>query len=97
MPVESDRTHRLVHSRERVMQEVKQIVGEHMNIAPEQIQESSHLENDLGCDSLDVVEITMKIEEHFDITVPDDLGQQIQTIGSITDGVLQLLEQTQAH
>lgn len=89
MSVENDRTNSL----DCVLDEVKQIVGEQMSLATEQIQDSSDLENDLGCDSLDVIEITMEIEEHFDITVPDDLSRQIRTVGDIAHGVLGLTRQ----
>lgn len=93
MSVKSNHTDGLCGSRERVLEEVKQIVGVQLSIAPETIQESSQLEADLGCDSLDVIEITMELEEHFDITVPDDIGQQIRTIGDAVDGVMRLLGQ----
>jgi len=45
---------------------------------------------DLGCDSLDVIEITMEVEEHFDVTVPDEASERIDTVGQIADGVLEL-------
>lgn len=35
----------------------------------------------------------MEIEEHFDLTVPDDIGQQLRTIGDAVDGVMRLLDQ----
>ena len=47
--------------------------------------------NDLGYDSLDIVEATMEVEEHFNITVPDDQAEPIRTVGSIVDGVMRLL------
>ncbi|MEN6494427.1 MAG: acyl carrier protein [Thermoguttaceae bacterium] len=93
MSVKGNRTDGLWASREGVLEEVKQIVAVQLSIAPEQIQESSQLEADLGCDSIDVVEITMEIEEHFDLTVPDDIGQQLRTIGDAVDGVMRLLGQ----
>jgi acyl carrier protein len=93
MSVKSNRTDGLWASRERVLEEVKQIVAVQLSIAPESIQENSQLEADLGCDSIDVVEITMEIEEHFDLTVPDDIGQQLRTIGDAVDGVMRLLGQ----
>jgi acyl carrier protein len=91
MQVESDLSRGTRPSRDRVLEDVKQIVGEQMGIAPANIQESDDLFNDLGCDSLDVVEIMMETEEHFAITVPDDVGQEIRTVAQIVDGVLQLL------
>ena len=47
----------------------------------EQITEATHFVNDLGADSLDVVELVMSIEETFGVTIPDDQTDKIQTVG----------------
>ena len=78
-------------TRDQVLGDVKQIVGEHMGIAPDDIREGDHLVNDLGCDSLDVTEIAMELEEHFAIDVPDEFIDQSLTVGAIADGVVDLL------
>ena len=96
MSIQSNASGQIGFSRDQVLAAVKQIVGEQMDIAPEQIQETDDLFNDLGCDSLDVVEITMEVEDHFDIDVPDDQSQQRRTISEVSDGVLQLLGQPAA-
>jgi acyl carrier protein len=80
-----------VPSRQHVLEDVKQIVAEFTPLPPEQIREDHALLADLGCDSLDIVEITMEVEEHFDISVPDDQEQDIRTVGDVADGVLRLL------
>jgi acyl carrier protein len=80
-----------LRSRDDVLREVKQIVSEFAGMAPEEIRETGNLLTDLGCDSLDIIEITMEIEEHFDISVPDDLGDGIRTVGDMADGVMELL------
>jgi acyl carrier protein len=67
-----------------------------MGIALEAIEETSHLENDLGCDSLDLVEIVMELEDHFDISVPDEVADEVRTIREITDGLMRLLDQDAA-
>lgn len=85
------------YSRERVLDVVRQVVGEQMGIAPQQIREQDRLINDLGCDSLDVVEINMEVEDHFDVTTPDDVDIQAISVGEIVDGVLQLLGQTSSN
>jgi acyl carrier protein len=94
MPAHSDliRIHHV--SRDRVVEDVKRIVAETMGISPEIVREQSALEADLGADSLDVIEITMEVEEHFDITVPDEVGDRIRTVSEIADGVVQLLDKT---
>jgi acyl carrier protein len=70
---------------------VRQIVGAYTEIASETIQEEHNLEADLGCDSLDVVEISMEVEEHFGISVPDEIEEQGRTVRDVVDGVLHLL------
>jgi acyl carrier protein len=48
--------------------------------------------NDLGADSLDTVELVMELEEEFDITIPDDAAEKIQTVGQ----AVQYIEASQA-
>ncbi|MHB1034906.1 MAG: acyl carrier protein [Pirellulales bacterium] len=93
MPVNTNLPHQSVPTRESVLEDVKRIVAEFASIPAEQIQETHDLIGDLGCDSLDMVEITMEVEEHFDVSVPDDVAQDIHTVGDIVDGVLRLLGQ----
>ena len=91
MTTERDMTDEACPSRDRVLESVKRIVAEQMGLVPETIREHDALINDLGCDSLDVVEITMEVEDHFDICVSDEMQEKIRTIGDVTGGVLQLL------
>ena len=69
----------------------KEIVSEHSSIPPTEIRDEHDLLGDLGCDSLDIVEIAMEIEEQFGVTVPDELSDRARTVGDVVDGVLQLL------
>jgi acyl carrier protein len=78
-------------AREEVLADVKRLIGEHMEIPVETIREEHELIADLGCDSLDVVEIMMMVEEHFDLDVPDDAAEQARSVTLIVDGVLRLL------
>ena len=93
MAVNTNRSNETIPSRQKVLEDVKRIVAEFATMPPEQIQETHALITDLGCDSLDIVEITMEVEEHFDISVPDDQEQNIRTVGDMADGVLRLLEE----
>ena len=87
-------SHQAVPSRERVLSEVKRIAAGFSDIGPDEIQEGHLIFEDLGWDSLDVVECTMEIEDEFDISIPDELGDRVRTIGEIVDGVLSLLAQS---
>lgn len=91
MQMDSRLSSGVIPARPQVIEDVKSIVAEHMCIAPETIRESSNLEIDIGCDSLDLVEIMMEVEEHFDIDVPDEISDEVDTIGDVADGVLGLL------
>ena len=86
----------MVPERQDVLQNVTRIVADQLGRPVDGIVESSALE-DLGCDSLDIVEIAMRLEEHFDIAIPDDFGESARTIGKVTDGVLQLLATSASH
>ena len=83
--------------RSEVLSGVIGVVALQMGMDPVKIGESDALEEDLGCDSLDIVEISMELEEHFGISVPDEFGDQVKTIGNITDGVLRLLAAHASH
>ncbi|MDY0165114.1 MAG: acyl carrier protein [Thermoguttaceae bacterium] len=78
--------------RESVLHDVKRIVAEQVGTPPDGILAEHRLEEDLGCDSLMLVEITMELEEHFDISIPDEQAEYTRRIGDIVDGVLRLLE-----
>lgn len=68
-----------------VEERVIEIVSEQMGVPKEQITRETSFVNDLGADSLDVVELTMELEEEFDITIPDDKAEEIQTVGQAVD------------
>jgi len=60
---------------------VKKVVAEQLQVDPEQIVPDASFVEDLGADSLDVVELVMALEEEFDIEIPDDAAEHIQTVG----------------
>ncbi len=64
-----------------VKERVIDIVGEQLGVSKDQITEETHFVNDLGADSLDQVELVMELEEEFDISIPDDAAEKIQTVG----------------
>jgi acyl carrier protein len=64
-----------------VAERVKKIVVEHLNIDPGKVTNSANFIEDLGADSLVVVELVMAFEEEFSIEIPDDTAQSIMTVG----------------
>lgn len=96
MPSERNELDTIGLTRERVLEDVKKLVAEEMGMDPKKIRETDDLENDLGCDSLSIVEIMMEVEEHFGIDVPDEIGEEIRRVDQITDGVMRLLAEARA-
>ena len=66
---------------EDVSSKVKKIVADHLGIDEAKVTEESSFIDDLGADSLDTVELVMAFEEEFDIEIPDDAAETIQTFG----------------
>ena len=60
---------------------VKKIVVEHLGVEPEKVIEGANFIDDLGADSLDTVELVMAFEEEFNVEIPDDAAETIQTVG----------------
>ena len=60
---------------------VKKIVVEHLNVDESKVSDEASFIDDLGADSLDNVELVMAFEEEFDIEIPDDAAETIQTFG----------------
>jgi len=68
---------------EMVLEKVRELVAEQLNISKDEVTEASNIIEDLGADSLDVIEMLMTLEEEYGITIPDDKIGQIKTIGQI--------------
>ena len=66
---------------EDISSKVKKIVADHLGIDEAKVTEESSFIDDLGADSLDTVELVMAFEEEFDIEIPDDAAETIQTFG----------------
>ena len=64
-----------------VSQRVIDIVAEQLGVDKEKVSPETSFVNDLGADSLDTVELVMELEEEFDINIPDDAAEKIQTVG----------------
>ena len=60
---------------------VTEIVVEQLGISKQEALPAASFIDDLGADSLDIVELVMAMEEEFDIEIPDDDAEKIQTIG----------------
>lgn len=68
-----------------VEERVIDIVAEQVGVDKDKITRESHFVNDLGADSLDIVEMIMELEEEFDISIPEDAAEKIQRVGEAVD------------
>jgi acyl carrier protein len=68
-----------------VLDRVADIVAEQLGVDRDKISPETSFVNDLGADSLDTVELVMELEEEFDINIPDDAAEKIQTVGQAVD------------
>ncbi|NNC72094.1 MAG: acyl carrier protein [Sphingomonadaceae bacterium] len=59
---------------------VKKIVTEHLGVEGDKVTEDAAFIDDLGADSLDIVELVMAFEEEFGVEIPDDAAEDIQTV-----------------
>ena len=68
-----------------VEERVIEIVCENLAVNKEQVTRSTNFIEDIGADSLDIVEFVMELEEEFDIQIPDDQAEKIKTVGEAVD------------
>ena len=68
---------------ENVQARLYSLVANQLGVEPEELVPEAHILDDLGADSLDVVELVMALEESFDIVVPDEDVGRLQTLGDV--------------
>ena len=66
-----------------VLEKVKAILAEQFDVEEDKVTADTDLQEDLGADSLDVVDLLMSIEDEFGVEVPDDEIENIKTVGSL--------------
>ena len=72
-------------SSEEIFDKVKEIIVEQLGVAENNVNEEASFIDDLGADSLDIVELIMAIEEEFDIEIPDTDAEKVVTVGDVVD------------
>ena len=68
---------------EMVFEKVKSILIDQLDVEEEKVTPEASIADDLGADSLDIVDLVMSLEEEFDLEIPDDQVENIKTVGDI--------------
>ena len=72
-------------SSEEIFEKVKKIIVEQLGVAETSITMEASFIDDLGADSLDIVELIMALEEEFDIEIPDSDAEKVVSVGDVVD------------
>ena len=72
-------------SSEEVLEKVKGIIVEQLGVAETAVTMEASFIDDLGADSLDIVELIMALEEEFDIEIPDADAEKVVSVGDVVD------------
>ena len=72
---------------------VREIITKQFEVRPEKVTDAAKVVDDLNADSLDSLELSMEIEERFNITIPEEEEQALYTVGSIIACVIRKLEE----
>ena len=66
-----------------LIDDIREVVVERLSVNADEVKDDAKFVEDLGADSLDVVELVMALEEKFDIEIPDDEAEKIQTLNDV--------------
>ncbi|MEM7647293.1 MAG: acyl carrier protein [Pseudomonadota bacterium] len=64
---------------------VKEVITEQLGVDPERVKSEASFIDDLGADSLDIVELVMAMEETFEIEIPDEEAEKLKTVQDVAD------------
>lgn len=68
-------------------EKVKRIIADQLGVSEGEVTPSADIINDLGADSLDIVEVVMAVEDEFDLSIPDDDVEPLKTVKDVIDYV----------
>ena len=76
---------------EEIQEKVVTIVAEQLSVDKAEISRETSFVNDLGADSLDTVELVMELEDEFDMSIPDEEAEKLQTVGAAIEYIQKML------
>jgi len=79
-----------------IQEKVTEIVSEQMGVDKGEITPETSFINDLNADSLDTVELVMEFEDEFDMSIPDEEAEKIQTVGAAIDYITKIMNEKEA-
>ena len=82
--------------RAEVLTRIRDHLATELEIEPAKIEEQTRFKEDLEADSLDLVELTVELEDHYGIRIPDDQAAKILTVGQAADFVFAHVERADA-
>lgn len=77
-----------VATQEEIKEKVIKIVSEQMGVDKSEINMETSFVNDLNADSLDTVELVMEFEDEFEMSIPDEEAEKIQTVGAAVEYIM---------
>ncbi len=75
-------------TRDEVLAKVKAVVAEKLNVGEDQVTTDAKFVEDLGADSLDQVELIMALEDDFELKIPEDEAEKLNTVGAAIDYIV---------
>ena len=79
-----------------IKEKVIEIVSEQMGVDKAEVTPETSFINDLNADSLDTVELVMEFEDEFDMSIPDEEAEKIQTVGAAIDYITKIMKENEA-
>lgn len=76
-----------------IFEKVRKIIADCLSLDESEVKLSSNFVDDLGADSLDVVELVMALEEEFDIEIPDDEAENVKTVENVVEYIKDRVEE----
>lgn len=77
---------------QEIKKKVIDIISEQMGVDKSEITRETSFINDLNADSLDTVELVMEFEDEFDMSIPDEEAEKIQTVGAAVDYIVNIVQ-----
>lgn len=68
-----------------IFEKLKDIIADQLSVDADEVTMDSNIQDDLGADSLDVVDLITTIEDEFDLSIPDEAVEEIKTVGDIAN------------